>query len=179
MVRDPFQGVGDHLGEQAGAGNHAIAEPAAKTQGLGPFGTERDRDPVAHRLAMPADALWPTVIRALAGCDQIPHAGDVVCHPGAGRRRQADVVDRAVAAADIEEGSAFGYGINRGHECRHNLRLARQWIGRMNTDMSVCRGLRNECRANVGVAADEAGVIGADVLDPRSINDSDQLGQLV
>jgi len=63
---------------------------------------------------MPADTLWPTVIRALASCDQIPHAGDVVLHLGAARRRQANVVDRAVSAADIQEGSAFGYCVNVG-----------------------------------------------------------------
>ena len=60
---------------QAGAGNHAIEDSAAKMQGLGPFGTESDGNAVAHRLAMPADPLWPTVVRALAGCDQIRHAG--------------------------------------------------------------------------------------------------------
>ena len=177
--RDPLDGVGDHLGQQAGAGNHAIKEPAAKMQGLGPFGTERDRDPLAHRLAMPADTLRPTVIRALAGGDQIPHAGDVVRHPGAARRRQADVVDRAVAAADIQEGSAFGHGVDRGHESRHDLRLAGQRIGRMNTDLSVCRGLRNQRRADIGVATDKAGVVGADQFDPGPVDDPDQLGKFV
>ena len=31
----------------------------------------------------------------------------------------------------------------------------------MDTDTSVCRGLRNKRSANIGVAADEAGVVGA------------------
>lgn len=177
--RDPLDGVGDHLGQEAGAGDHAVKELAAEMQGLGPFGTERDRDPLAHRLAMPADTLWPTVIRALAGRDQIPHAGDVVRHPRATRRRQADVVDSAVAAADIQKGSALGHGVDRGHESRHDLGLAGQGIGRMNTDLSVCRGLRNQRRADIGVAADKAGVVGADQFDPGPVDDPDQLGKFV
>ena len=177
--RDPLDRVRDHLGQQAGAGNHAIKEPATEMQRLGPFGTERDRDAVAHRLAMPADTLRPAVIGALAGGDQIPHAGNVVRHPGAARRRQADVVDRAVAAADIQEGSAFGHGVDRGKESRHDLRLAGQRIGRMNTDLSVCRGLRNQRRADIGVAPDKAGIVGADQFDPGSVDDADQLGKSV
>ena len=49
--RDPLDRVGDHLGQQAGAGDHAIKEPATEMQGLRPFGTEGDRDALAHRLA--------------------------------------------------------------------------------------------------------------------------------
>ena len=177
--RDPLDRVRDHLRQEAGAGDHAIKEPAAEMQGLGPLGTERDRDPFAHRLAMPADTLWPTVIGALAGRDQIPHAGDVVGHPGAARRREADVIDRAVAAADIQKGSALGHGVDRGHESRHDLRLAGQRIGRMNADLSVCRGLRDQRRANIGVATDKAGVVGADQFDPGSVDNPDQFGKFV
>src|SRR3954466_2503817 len=142
--RDPRDRVRDHLGQQAGAGNHPVKEPAAKVQGLGSLGTERDRDALAHRLAMPAYTLWPTVICALAGRDQISHAADVVRHPGASRRREADVVDRAVPTADIQKGPAFGHSVDRAKERRHDLRLAGQWIARMNANLSVCRGLRDE-----------------------------------
>lgn len=49
----------------------------------------------------------------------------------------------------------------------------------MNADTSVCRGLRNERRADIGVAADEAGVVGADQFNPGTVNDPDQLGKFV
>ena len=45
----------------------------------------------------------------------------------------------------------------------------------MNTDLSICRGLRDERRADIGIAADEAGVIGTDKFDAGSVNDPDQL----
>jgi hypothetical protein len=148
-------------------------------QGLGSFGTERDRDPLAHRLAMPAHSLRPAVVRPLAGCDQVPHAADVIRQPGAARRREADVVDRAVAAGDIQEGSAFGHGVDRAKESRHDLRLPGERVGRVDTDLSIGRRLRYQRRADIGVAADEAGIVGGDQLDPGSVDDPDQLGKFV
>ena len=46
-------------------------------------------------------------------------------------------------------------------------------------DKRVLRGPRNKRRADKGVTADEAGVVGADQFDPRSINDPDQVLELV
>jgi hypothetical protein len=47
----------------------------------------------------------------------------------------------------------------------------------MNSDLGIFRRLRNERRADIGVAADEAGIVGADQFDPRSVDDPDQLGK--
>src|SRR5580704_17021426 len=91
----------------------------------------------AHCLIVPADALWPSVITAFAGSDQVADTGDVVLHPGAARRLKTDVVDRTVAAADIHEGSALGHGIDRREESRHDLRLSGQRIGWMNAYKGV------------------------------------------
>jgi hypothetical protein len=79
---DAGDGVLDHLGQEPGAGDDALADAAAEMQHARPLGADRDRDAGADGALRPPDALGAALIRRFPAGEQIAHAGHVVLDPG-------------------------------------------------------------------------------------------------
>ncbi len=84
-------------------------------------------------------------------------------------------IERIHASVSSILNHSMRFGLEGRDESRHDLRLAGQLIGRMDADQGIFRGLRNQRRADIGVATDKAGVVGADQFDAGSVDNPDQL----